>query len=443
MKYPFYSGLSGKIAIIFLAGFILVVLPINVFVYNKLEVTIIEADNQQLSAEALKIISQTKLDPVVVPLAPAGHSIHIQVLNGQILQTIFSSPDFPTMSEELYFLETVNFDTLKILTKRGNIEGTSAELVVSVARSNRNLNEQLGEFRGYLFYLTGAAIIVMGILVFSLSGIMLKPFKNIVTIADKINVSGSMDRLPVPTVRDETRLLSLTLNNMLARIENSVNTQLQFFDSATHELKTPLTIMKGQLSLTLSDTDNQEVKKTLISMLEECERLERTISDFLLLSQLKNDNLPLRTSHQDLGEIVFATLAGIKKFVGHKNVSFQVTQSDTHFSVNVDKDKIQTVIFNVLENAVYHSVDGSVIKLNLSKQDNLVVIKVKNLIIKPIKNIELLGRERYTNSEAARGMGLGLWICSQILNMHKGELILKEENLEFEACIKLKNHIKS
>jgi signal transduction histidine kinase len=309
--------------------------------------------------------------------------------------------------------------------------------VVSVARSNRNLNEQLAEFRIYLFYLTGTAIIVMGILVFSISGVMLRPFKSIVTIADKINVSGSMDRLPVPTVRDETRLLSITLNNMLARIESSVITQLQFFDSATHELKTPLTIMKGQLSLTLTNTEDQAVKKMLTSTLEECERLERTISDFLLLSQLKNDNLLLRTSQNDLGEMVFTTLAGIKKFAGHKNVTFQVTQSDTHFPVNVDKDKIQTVIFNVLENAVFHSADGSVIKLNLGKQEHHFIIEVKNPISEPVKNFELLGRERYTSSTSVRGMGLGLWICSQILTLHHSELEIQELNSEFIVRIKL------
>jgi two-component system sensor histidine kinase KdpD len=175
----------------------------------------------------------------------------------------------------------------------------------------------------------------------------------------------------------------------------------------------------------------------LTSTLEECERLERTISDFLLLSQLKNDNLLLRTSQNDLGEMVFTTLAGIKKFAGHKNVTFQVTQSDTHFPVNVDKDKIQTVIFNVLENAVFHSADGSVIKLNLGKQEHHFIIEVKNPISEPVKNFELLGRERYTSSTSVRGMGLGLWICSQILTLHHSELEIQELNSEFIVRIKL------
>lgn len=437
MKYPFYSGLSGKTAIIFLAGFLLIILPINIFVYNKLKTTIITADNQQLNAEALKLTAQIKLDPVVIPLAPAGYSIHVQVFNGQFLHSLFFSPDFPRLSDELYYLETVDLDTLKVLTRRSNIEGGNGELLVSIAQSNRRLNEQLSEFRGYLFYLAGTAIAVMVILVFSLSEVMFRPLKNVITIAEKINASKSINKIPVPAVHDETKLLAITLNNMLIRIENSLNTQLQFFDSATHELKTPLAIMKAQLSVALENTEDSYIRKTLQSILEEGSRLERTISDFLLLSQLKTNNLLLRMESSDLSELLFSKLPGIKKFAEQRNISFQIQQTETLFPVKVDKDKIQTVIFNLLENAVYHSADGSTVKIHLAKNDHSILLRVKNTISNPIENPEKLGKERYTRSSTSRGMGLGLWICNQIMAMHSGELIITPSDLEFEVEIQL------
>ena len=120
---------------IFLAGFILVALPINLFVYKKLETTIINSDNLQLNAEATKLSSQIKLDPVVVPLVSSGYSMHVQVFNGQFFQSIFSSPNFPHLSDEMYFLETIELDTLKIFSKRVPIEGSNDELMLSIARS--------------------------------------------------------------------------------------------------------------------------------------------------------------------------------------------------------------------------------------------------------------------------------------------------------------------
>ncbi|HEU5292666.1 MAG TPA: histidine kinase dimerization/phospho-acceptor domain-containing protein [Cyclobacteriaceae bacterium] len=437
MKYPFYSGLSGKIAMIFLAGFILVALPINLFVYSKLETTIINSDNLQLNAEATKLSSQVKLDPVVVPLASVGYSMHIQVFNGQFFQSVFSSPDFPQLSDEMYFLETIEIDTLKVFNKHVPITGSTDELMVSIARSNRSVHDQLAEFRIYLFYITGSAFIILVVLVFSLSEIMLKPLKRIVTAADRVQAAETMERLPIPAVDDETRELSLTLNNMLTRIENSLNTQMQFFDSATHELKTPLTIMKAQLSLALTSTTDTVSRKTLESILEECERLERTISDFLLLSQLKNSKLSLQIETYDVGEVVFSVLSKIKNMADQKRISFQFNQTKASFYSRIDRDKIQTVVFNMLENAVTYSPEGSCIKLSLSNQESEIFLTVRNPLSMSIESFEKLGSERHTNPSAARGMGLGLWICNQIIGMHKGKLTLNQADSEFIATIKL------
>jgi two-component system, OmpR family, heavy metal sensor histidine kinase CusS len=441
LKYPFYSGLSGKIAFIFLAGFIVVILPINLFIYKKIETIITTADNQQLKSEASKIVSQTNLDPVVIPLTTTGYLVHVQIRNGPILESLFSSPAFPTLNDELYFLEIVNFDSLKIVTQRKSLGEVNGELLVSIAHSNRQLNEQLGELRGYLFYLTGGMIIILVMLMFALSEGMLRPLKKIINFAQKINASESMERLPESSAHDETRLLSVTLNNMLTRIEESLNTQSHFFDSATHELRTPLAIMKTQLSLALANTSDASTRSTLQGALEEVERLERTILDFLILSQLKNENFQLRIEECDLAEIVFDKLTEIKRLAEPKSISFQITQTDTHLPVKVDKDKIQTVIFNLLENAANYSSIGSTIKIDLKRVDSYVLFNIENPLDNPIKNIEMLGKKRCTNSNSARGMGLGLWICNQIISMHNGELEIRADNLEFIVTARFKNDI--
>jgi signal transduction histidine kinase len=439
LKYSFYSGISGKISIIVLVGFLCVILPINLFIYKKLEKLIVNAEYQNLNAEAAKLQSKINLDPLSIPLAPPEMSIHVQLFNSQGLQSIFESPGFPVLQEDLYQLETVELDTVNIITKRIPTGNASEELLLTVSKSKNKMNEQLSGFRVYLFYLTGAVIIVMVILVFSISELILRPLKNVITIAENINTSESMERLPVPTAQDETKLLCVTLNNMLSRIEESINTQLHFFDSATHELKTPLTIMNTQLTLAITNSTDVLTTNTLQSMLEEVGRLERIISDFLLLSQVKTKEFKLRKEVCDLEEVLFSALTKIKKIADTKNIQFHVTQNDASLQVTIDKDKIQTVFLNLLENAAHYALKDSVIEIQLEKKYDATSVSIKNKIEMPIKDIDSLGKARYMNSTSARGMGLGLWICNQIISMHNGELEINADKLEFTVTTRLSN----
>src|SRR5687767_7446605 len=157
MKHPFYSGISGKIALVFLIAFLVVILPVNIFIYSKLKATLEIADTQQLQQEADKLLSQVNLDPQIVPLPPVGYSIHLQITDGEMSQSLFLSPQFPSL-EESFVPDTFNFDTLKILTVKKPIELGSGEIWLTIARSNQPVQTQLSDFRLYLFYITGGAI---------------------------------------------------------------------------------------------------------------------------------------------------------------------------------------------------------------------------------------------------------------------------------------------
>jgi signal transduction histidine kinase len=229
--------------------------------------------------------------------------------------------------------------------------------------------------------------------------------------------------------------LAIALNAMLSRIAASSEMQQNFFDSATHELKTPLSVMKAELSVALQST-NATVKNSLTDVLEEVGRLERTISDFLLVSQLKNLSLVLRKENFDLADTVYAAVKKLRNLAEAKRITISIQQSDaTDFIIDADADKIQTVISNLIENAIQYSTEGSVVQLNLENDNGAISMSLENNSIRPIPNFEILGRDRYMNSASARGMGLGLWISRKILDLHGYKLVLNDDGNKIRVAI--------
>ncbi|HZX75524.1 MAG TPA: ATP-binding protein [Cyclobacteriaceae bacterium] len=437
MKYSFFSGLSGKIALIFLLAFLIVVVPVNSVIYSKLKTTLVKADDQQLKGEAEKLLSQLNLDPLIIPLPPNGYSIKIQVEDGPNVHTLFSSPKFPPVDDNLLLLESFDLDTLKILNQRKPIPYSNGEIIFTISRSNQQLHQQLAEFRLYLFYITGTVILLILVLVFTASGIMLRPIKKIIEASEKIATATGIEKLSIPSTNDETKQLATALNAMLSRIEVSSTTQQNFFDSATHELKTPLSIMKAELSHAYNSSKELEAKKMLAGVLDEVARLEHTISDFLLVSQLKSLNLTLRKEKFSLAETVYTAVKKLQNLANDRKISISIIQSEeVDFHVEADSDKIQTVVLNLLENAIRYSPQASVVLIRITLTDHgKPLLEIENEVTQPVQNIEELGKDRYMNSGSARGLGLGLWICKQIIELHDAEFSISQNGVRFKVIV--------
>jgi signal transduction histidine kinase len=437
LKHNFFSGLSGKTAIIFLLAFISVALPVNWIVYKKVQATLAAADTEQLRAETDKLASLTKLDPVIVPLPASGYSLNVSQFHEGIIEPIFISPDFPPV--ELHWLqdETLEIDTFKVYQKR-LAQPNGSQLWFTLSRSNRTLNNQLSEVKAYLFYLTGGAFCFMLILVFIISGFMFRPLKQLVESANQVHASEKMQRLPVPTSQDETHQLALALNEMIGRIESTINYQIKFFDSATHELKTPLSIMRAELSKAQANSSKDINTQQWISGLQdETERLERSIADFLLLSQLKNQTISLRKQSMHLPEIIFDVIQKLKRMAEDRRLTFSIQQADNSWPVMIDSDKVHTVIFNLVENAIRYSPEGSNITIIHKIFETNTILSISNSISAPINKIESLGDDRYADSQ--RGMGLGLWISKQLMALHDGSLQFTCTNNVFVAELNFKS----
>jgi two-component system, OmpR family, heavy metal sensor histidine kinase CusS len=430
----YFRGIQAKTLFIFLFVFIIIIAPVNLVIYNKVKGILTIADASELRFEAEKLFSLTRLDPQSIPLPSSGYSLKVQLNNNMLFQDIFTSPDFPELEPFQYFIDETEADTFKIVTLR-KPSLTSSQLLFSLARSNQRLENQLIDLRYYLFAANAASILIAGLVVFIATGITLQPIRKIIQVTNRINASKSIERVPVPKSKDENKLLAETINAMLARMEQTIQNQTNFFASAAHELKTPLAVIQTELSIALQSETNQKVIKILQSNLTEAQRLDRVIQDFLLISQLRSESLILRKRQIELDEVFYSALKKIKYMMQERGNSVQVKRSEEPFWILADYDKLETVISNLLENAMKYSPERSVVTVSIHKENDLIHFAITNPVSKSIENPGQLKEEFRKSEELSSGLGMGLWICDKIIAMHGAELTLKQVGTTFTAEI--------
>lgn len=326
-RYSFFKSIRAKASLLFFSVFLIIILPVNYVIYSQLKSVLEDADSKELKIEAEKILSKVRVDPPIVPLPPVGYLLKLQFQRDVLVEEIFSSPGFPQLPQGSFLLDAFNYDTLSVVNLQNT--GDQPGLIVTLVRSNDLLQTQLNNLQSYLFIASAGSVLIAGLLVFMAAGSVLLPIKKIIMVAQRINASNSIERVPVPKMEDESHQLAETLNAMLSRIEASIKNQVNFFASAAHELKTPLAVMQTELTLMRDNNKDGQINKLLQSQLMEVQRLDRVIQDFLLISQLKSDTLTLRTKEERLDEVVYAAIKKVKYLSKDRSSQILVTIDDS------------------------------------------------------------------------------------------------------------------
>ncbi|NBW34430.1 MAG: sensor histidine kinase [Cytophagia bacterium] len=432
----FFKSIRAKTAILFFLVFLLVILPVHWLIYKKVESALSETNKRELTTEAEKLLSQVRLDPLTIPIPAEGFVMKVQFQRTIQFETIFSSPDFPEL-DALDYLQNITYaDTFEVVNVRKPLEQQEVNLLLSLGRSGTVFQDQLSSLQFYLFAAIAMAVAAAGLLVFFVSGWILKPIKKIASASALINTSKDINLIPLPDTNDESKQLAESINSMLTRIRNSANAQTNFFASAAHELRTPLAVMKAELTIA-----NSEVTPARIhTLLHEVERLERVIHDFLLISELKADILTIRKSQESLDELIYAALKKIKYTSEAYGTRVQVMIGATieNFNVMVDADKMETVMTNLVENAIKYSPRHSTVVLSLTQEGDNFILELSNPTQTEIAAPSLLVQEFKKSSELSSGIGMGLWICDQIVQLHGFTLVLESEGREFTATLIIK-----
>ena len=234
-------------------------------------------------------------------------------------------------------------------------------------------------------------------------------------------------RLPVARTDDELEGLSVVLNQMIGRLDEAFQHSRRFTADASHELRTPLTVMRMELESVLQEPGLQgATREKVASVLEETERLARTVEGLFAISRLEAGEAMMEVARFDLSELVVSTADQMSLLGEEKHLTVQ-SAACLPVEVSGDRFRVKQVIVNLLDNAIKHSPIGGEIALSTRSSDGEAVLEVADR--GPGIPGEALPQvfDRFFRADAVRtpsenGAGLGLSIVRSICLAHGGSV---------------------
>ena len=271
----------------------------------------------------------------------------------------------------------------------------------------------------------------------------LRPVESIVAGAEHITAQRLDQRLPVPVANDELRRLTDVLNHMIDRLEASFRQATRFTADASHELKTPLTIIRGELESALRErglTHAQE--KLLVNLLEETERLSRITEGLLLLSRADAGHLRLELRPVDLSALLLELLEDAEILAAPAGISIE-QEIAAPAEVAGDANFLRQLLLNLLDNAIKYNERSGRVLLALERAGENWLVRVGNTGPGISEHNQGQIFDRFYRGDGARnrgqaGHGLGLSICREIARAHGGEIRLaprREGWTEFQVML--------
>jgi two-component system sensor histidine kinase ArlS len=273
-----------------------------------------------------------------------------------------------------------------------------------------------------------------------LSNIIMRPISNMIKTMEDIEQSGVLKKINIQIeTKDELQTMAKTFNRMIDRLQANLEKQSQFVSDASHELKTPLTIIKSYANLLRRHgLDNKEIADEAIQAIHsEATRIQKMTETFLDLASLENDTA-LEMNEVNLVSLCQSIQKQLRD-VYKREITLQYRESP--ITLNADELKIKQVIIILLDNAIKYS--SSKIEVFLEKNEHQAIIRVKDYGIgipqEEIENIfERFYRVDKARSRETGGSGLGLHIAKRIVKLHKGDIkINSKEGVGTEVAIYL------
>lgn len=261
------------------------------------------------------------------------------------------------------------------------------------------------------------------------------PIENILFELKQINANDLSARLKTTKNEDEINQLINEVNNLLSRLESSFERISQFSSDASHELKTPLTIIRGEIEVTLrKERTTDEYKNALNNSLNELTLIEQTINDLLFLAKNEKDLILDKQENFYFDELIDESINEIKSFAKLHQVEINFVLEDS-IEFKGFPNLLKIALKNTLKNAIQFSHKNSQVIVKSYINDGIFNISIQDFGIGiPLNEQEKIFEKFYRTDKSRNknsgGTGLGMSILKKIIDIHKGIIEIKsKENI--------------
>jgi signal transduction histidine kinase len=302
-------------------------------------------------------------------------------------------------------------------------DSATGSFIVVAGASTQDRSETLAGLAGSFLIGAPIALLLACGLGYLLAGRALSPVEAMRRRAREITLERSGERLPLPRADDEIRQLGETLNEMLDRIEVSLERERVFVADASHELRGPLAVLRTELELAVrQERPPEELRSALSSAAEEVDRLSQLAEDLLVIARFDQGRLPIARERVELRTLLERVR---ERFIrrGKEAGREILIDAPAGAAAELDPLRIEQALGNLIENALRHG--SGEVELSARGSDGATVFEVSDEGPGFPRGFETHAFERFTRADDGRaggGAGLGLAIAEAIAVAHGGEV---------------------
>ena len=345
-------------------------------------------------------------------------------------------PPLPALHDDALTFATTNLEWLQYRIARQRIRVNGQEFQIDAAVPTEPFDQALDNFRLVERRFLPLLVVFASLLGYWLSGRALAPVNQIIEGAERVGVRNLSERLEVPRAKDELRRLTEKLNAMLERIETSVKRITQFTADASHDLRTPLALIRTNAELALRRPRSEsEYRETLCRILATSEETTELIEKLLMLARADANVAQFQVEPVSLYPVLQRVAQKARLLAQSRGITFSESVAPYSHTVVGDETALERLFLSILDNAVKYTPAGGHVSLGFRLENAQALIEIADTGIGiaecDLPHIfERFYRADQVRSRETRGSGLGLSIAKWIAEIHGGSIGVKSESLK-------------
>ncbi len=301
-----------------------------------------------------------------------------------------------------------------------------------VAMPLKNALIVLHDLQKIFFFSFPVIILTLFILTRLIAGKSIQPIEKVIATAEKMSQENLDQRIPLPYHHDELYRLSATMNALLDRLEDAFMREKNFTADASHELKTPIAVLKGTLEVLIRKPREREQYETKIQFcLTELNRMGRMIDQLLLLARYESIKIKPHIETIALSRHLDTVIDRVRPAALTKDISLTVDHAENAM-VAADPGMLDMILENILSNAIKYSPSGSLIAIVTERTTNAIVCRISDQGIGiPQEKLQAVFDRFYRVDESRNsstgGLGLGLSIVKKLADLQQIKISLESK----------------